>query len=180
MPHPAWTVSPLTFAVLAPLCRGSKATIEQLENRDEMDAENKMVGANRPGRARTHLARCCRALAPGVGASFASGDPLLIEAKHAKVHVKSFNGKTVKVNKHVHVNKNVYVKNKNIYVNKKVVVARPYRAWVRRPYYGTYVAGVALGTILAVTGVPVAPAPNLCWYWANPAMTRGYWDYCYY
>jgi hypothetical protein len=26
----------------------------------------------------------------------------------------------------------------------------------------------------------VAPAPNLCWYWANPAMTRGYWDYCYY
>jgi hypothetical protein len=50
------------------------------------------------------------------------------------------------------VNKNVYVKNKNIYVNKKVVVARPYRAWVRRPYYGTYVAGVALGTILAVTG----------------------------
>ncbi len=114
------------------------------------------------------------ALAPGVGASFASGDPLLIQAKHAKVHVKSFNGKTVKVNKHVHVNKNVYVKNKNIYVNKKVVVARPYRAWVRRPYYGTYVAGVALGTILAVTGVPVAPAPNLCWYWANPAMTRGY------
>ncbi|HEY6920389.1 MAG TPA: hypothetical protein VI390_02150, partial [Methyloceanibacter sp.] len=48
--------------------------------------------------------------------------PLLIEAKHAKVHVKSFNGKTVKVNKHVHVNKNVYVKNKNIYVNKKVAV----------------------------------------------------------
>lgn len=122
------------------------------------------------------------ALAPGVGATFASGDPLLIQAKHkgAKVHVKSFNSKTVKVNKHVHVNKNVYVKNKNIYVNKKVVIARPYRAWVRRPYYGTYVAGVALGTILAVTGVPVAPAPNLCWYWANPAMTRGYWDYCYY
>src|SRR6185312_13112518 len=121
---PGLTVSPLTFAVLAPLCRGSKATIEQLENRDEMDAENKMVGANRPGRARTHLARCCRALAPGVGASFASGDPLLIQAKHAKVHVKSFN-KTVKVNKHVHMNKNVYVKNKNIYVNKKVVVASP-------------------------------------------------------
>lgn len=126
------------------------------------------------------LPAAAEALAPGVGASFASGDPLLIEAKHAKVHVKSFNGKTVKVNKHVHVNKNVYVKNKNIYVNKKVVVARPYRAWVRRPYYGTYVAGVALGTILAVTSVPVAPAPNLCWYWANPAMTRGYWDYCYY
>ena len=24
----------------------------------------------------------------------------------------------------------------------------------------------------------VAPAPNLCWYWADPTMTRGYWDYC--
>lgn len=177
---PGLTVSPLTFAVLAPLCRGSKATIEQLENRDEMDAESKMVGGNRLVGLGLTLPAAAEALAPGVGASFASGDPLLIEAKHAKVHVKSFKGKTVKVSKHVHVNKNVYVKNKNIYVNKKVVVARPYRAWVRRPYYGTYVAGVALGTILAVTGVPVAPAPNLCWYWANPTMTRGYWDYCYY
>src|SRR6185437_9234226 len=46
------------------------------------------------------LPAAAEALAPGVGASFASGDPLLIEAKHAKVHVKSFNGKTVKVNKH--------------------------------------------------------------------------------
>ena len=23
-----------------------------------------------------------------------------------------------------------------------------------------------------------APAPNTCWYWADPSMTRGYWDYC--
>jgi hypothetical protein len=57
---------------------------------------------------------------------------------------------------------------------------RPYKAWVRKPYYGTWVAGVALGTILAVSAIPPAPAPNLCWYWANPAHTRGYWDYCYY
>jgi hypothetical protein len=52
---------------------------------------------------------------------------------------------------------------------------------VRRPYFGTVVGGVALGTIIAATAVgvvPVAPAPNLCWYWVDPSRTRGYWDYC--
>ena len=54
------------------------------------------------------------------------------------------------------------------------------RPWVRRPYYGTIVAGVALGTMIAVaTAVPPPPpAPNLCWYWADPSNTQGYWDYC--
>ena len=61
---------------------------------------------------------------------------------------------------------------------------RPYwfgRPWVRRPYYGTIVAGVALGTLIvvgAVGVVPVRPAPNLCWYWADPYGNQGYWDYC--
>ena len=62
-------------------------------------------------------------------------------------------------------------------------VPRPYyRHWVRRPYFGTVIAGVALGTILtaAVIGAaPPPPAPNLCWYWTDPSMTRGWWDYCY-
>ena len=62
---------------------------------------------------------------------------------------------------------------------------RPYwygRPWVRRPYYGTIIAGVALGTIITVAAVgyvPPRPAPNLCWYWADPYRNRGYWDYCY-
>ena len=62
---------------------------------------------------------------------------------------------------------------------------RPYwfaRPWVRRPYYGTIVAGVALGTLItvaAVGAVPPRPPPNLCWYWADPYGNRGYWDYCY-
>ena len=62
---------------------------------------------------------------------------------------------------------------------------RPYwyaRPWARRPYYGTIVAGVALGaliTVAAVGAVPPRPAPNLCWYWADPYRSRGYWDYCY-
>src|SRR5262249_38130215 len=61
---------------------------------------------------------------------------------------------------------------------------RPYwfaRPWVRRPYYGTIIAGVALGTLItvaAVGAVPPRPAANLFWYWADPAGRRGYWDYC--
>ena len=61
---------------------------------------------------------------------------------------------------------------------RRTVVARPYRPWVRRAYYGTVIGGVALGTLIAATAVPAAPAPNLCWYWADPAQTQGYWDYC--
>jgi hypothetical protein len=56
------------------------------------------------------------------------------------------------------------------------------RGWYPRPYYGQFFGGVVLGSILAATGagiVPLAPAPNLCWYWADPYMYRGYWDYCY-
>jgi hypothetical protein len=56
------------------------------------------------------------------------------------------------------------------------------RNWNHRPYYGQFVGGVVLGSILAATGVgivPYAPQPNLCWYWADPYMYRGYWDYCY-
>jgi hypothetical protein len=61
---------------------------------------------------------------------------------------------------------------------------RPYwfgRPWGPRPYYGTIIAGVALGTLITVAAVglvPVRPAPNLCWYWADPYGNQGYWDYC--
>lgn len=61
---------------------------------------------------------------------------------------------------------------------------RPYwsgRPWVARPYYGTIIAGVALGTLITVAAVgyvPARPAPNLCWFWADPYGNSGYWDYC--
>ena len=84
------------------------------------------------------------------------------------------------VNRNVHVNRNV-----NVHVHgggaRGVVVVRPVRRWVARPYYGAVVAGVALGTVIAATTVavvPVAPAPTLCWYWADPTRVQGYWDYC--
>lgn len=64
--------------------------------------------------------------------------------------------------------------------NKKVVVVRPYRKWYKRPYYGTVIGGVALGTILGAAAYGYGPpAPNLCWYWADPYQRQGYWDYCY-
>ena len=54
------------------------------------------------------------------------------------------------------------------------------REWNRRPYYGEFIGGIILGSIFAANGiVPYAPAPYLCWYWADPYMYRGYWDYCY-
>lgn len=63
---------------------------------------------------------------------------------------------------------------------RRTVVVRPYKPWVRRPYYGAVVAGVAVGTVIAVATAtpPPAPSPELCWYWSNSAQTRGYWDYC--
>lgn len=59
---------------------------------------------------------------------------------------------------------------------------RPYRPFYRRPWFGTVIGGVALGTFLTVAAVGVAPAyapaPELCWFWADPSLTQGYWDYC--
>ena len=52
------------------------------------------------------------------------------------------------------------------------------RPWVVAPYYGSVVAGVALGTLVAATAPPAPPSPALCWFWSSPAHTQGYWDYC--
>lgn len=87
--------------------------------------------------------------------------------------------KPVVVQKKVVVKKPVVVK-KTVVVHKapRVVVVRP---WYTRPYYGSLVAGVALGTVIAVTAagaVPYAPREDLCWYWTSPAKINGYWDYC--
>jgi hypothetical protein len=73
-----------------------------------------------------------------------------------------------------HVNVNAH---RHVHVHRTVVV-RPVRPWVVRPYYGAVVAGVTLGTVIAVSAIPVAPSSSLCWYWADEFQTRGYWDYC--
>jgi hypothetical protein len=70
------------------------------------------------------------------------------------------------------------------YLAPRGYAGRPYwfsRPWGARPYYGTIVAGVALGTLVTVAAIgyaPRRPASNLCWYWADPEGSRGYWDYC--
>jgi len=90
---------------------------------------------------------------------------------------KDTDGMIVVADKNKNKNWNKHNKNWN---HKNVVVVRPYRHWNKRPYYGTVIGGVALGTVLGAAAYnAAAPAPNLCWYWANPAMTQGYWDYCY-
>jgi len=52
------------------------------------------------------------------------------------------------------------------------------RPWVTRPYFGTVVGGITLGTVIAATAVPVAPSPDLCWVWTTEEKTEGFWDYC--
>jgi hypothetical protein len=84
------------------------------------------------------------------------------------------------VNRNVNVNRNTNI-NRNIArvgVGVGVGGAALVRPWVRRPYYGTVIAGVALGTIIAASTIPPAPSSGLCWYWSNSSHTRGYWDYC--
>jgi hypothetical protein len=52
------------------------------------------------------------------------------------------------------------------------------RPWVQRPYFGTVVGGIALGSVIAATAAPTPPADNLCWVWTSAEHTQGYWDYC--
>lgn len=66
--------------------------------------------------------------------------------------------------------------------HRTVVVApvRPVPA-VRPWYWGRVVAGVTIGTVVAVAAVnsvPKAPSPELCWFWSDATKTRGYWNYC--
>ena len=66
----------------------------------------------------------------------------------------------------------------NTTVNTSVAVVSPVRPWVPKPYYGTNVAGVTVGTLIVASTIPPAPSSQLCWYWANASQTQGYWDYC--
>ena len=92
---------------------------------------------------------------------------------------KGSDGVIVVAGNHNNKNKNKNGNNNKNWNHKNVVVVRPYRHWNKQPYYGTVIGGIALGTILGAAAYSaVAPAPNLCWYWADPSMTQGYWDYC--
>ncbi|MGY4308044.1 hypothetical protein ACVIJ6_005287 [Bradyrhizobium sp. USDA 4369] len=92
------------------------------------------------------------------------------------------------IHRNANVNRSTSVSNRrntNVNVNRtaniNVDLRRPVRVWAPRPYYGTMVGGVALGTMIVVSTagtVPVAPSSTLCWYWSDPTMTGGYWDYC--
>jgi hypothetical protein len=94
---------------------------------------------------------------------------------HTSVNHTSVNRTNVNVNRRTNVNVN---RGTNVNVN---VARGPVRVWAPRPYYGTVVGGVALGTMIAVSAMgaaPAVPAPNMCWFWADAAQMSGYWDYC--
>jgi hypothetical protein len=74
----------------------------------------------------------------------------------------------------VNVNRNVNVDRT---VNRSVGVVR---GWSARPYFGTLVRGVVLGSIVTAAAVGVAPAPpnpSVCWFWTDDTRTQGYWTY---
>ena len=70
-------------------------------------------------------------------------------------------------------------RNRNVNVNRNTnVYVRGVRPWSSRAWYGTAIAGVTLGTIIAVNAVPPVPGDNLCWFWVDSLENRGYWDWC--
>ena len=98
-----------------------------------------------------------------------AGAPIVTEVKKWKNKDFKYKGPNVNIKK----------KKGNIYIGPKHGGRVYVRGWNRRPYYGTVIAGVALGTIIAAAAAPPPPADNLCWYWTNPSKNKGYWDYCY-
>jgi hypothetical protein len=67
----------------------------------------------------------------------------------------------------------------NVNINRNTNVhVRGVRSWSNRAWYGTAIAGVTLGTIIAVSAAPPPPQDNLCWFWVDASETRGYWDWC--
>jgi len=114
----------------------------------------------------------------------ATADNMVVNVRAVKGGgAKAGGGATRRTNVNVNQRTNVNVnKRTNVNVNRNVnVVRRPVRVWAPRPYYGTIVGGVALGTMIAVAtmgAAPAVPAPNMCWFWADSAQMSGYWDYC--
>lgn len=122
--------------------------------------------------------------APVSGSSFGVAQGLSGDIQQVRAGARR--GGTVKRGANVNVKRgaNVNVKrgaNVNVRGGNKVVVRRPVRVWAPRPYYGTVIAGVALGTVIAVSVAAAAPRPpaaNLCWFWSDSTQMQGYWDYC--
>jgi len=135
---------------------------------------------------------------PDIAPIIAQASPEALSAFARRGGARTAHGgaaRTANVNRGHHANRNLNANrninrniNRNVNINRGVVgvgrvgvgaaVVRPVRPWVRRPYYGTVIAGITLGTIIAATTIPAAPSSELCWYWSNSSHTRGYWDYC--
>jgi hypothetical protein len=128
----------------------------------------------RPAEARSILALL---VAAALALPFASFDDYGLigsaQARPVRAHVGGASGQV-----HGRVHHNVHVHH-SVHVHRAVVVApvRPIPG-VRPWYWGRVVAGVTVGAIIVASTQPVAPSPDLCWFWADSSKTRGYWNYC--
>ncbi|MGE3709652.1 MAG: hypothetical protein AB7G35_08270 [Hyphomicrobiaceae bacterium] len=114
-----------------------------------------------------------------------SGTQIEVSSKRGAAKAGAAKGaRSGNVNRNTNVNRNANVnRNTDVNINRRtnVNVVRPIRAWAPRPYFGTVVGGVALGTVIAVSvagAAPAAPAANMCWFWTDSSQMSGYWDYC--
>lgn len=117
---------------------------------------------------------------PGIARDPGLSEDIVLARAGARRNVNVNRGANVNVRRGANVNVR-RGPNVNVQRGPTVVVRRPVRVWSPRPYYGTIVAGVALGTVIAATVAATAPRPpasNLCWFWSDAAQAWGYWDYC--
>ena len=112
------------------------------------------------GRLGLALPAAAGALAPGVGASFASGDPLVTDAK---VKFKA------RASREQDRQGQQDDQSEQEHLCEQECRRASLSAWVRKPYYGDLRRGRRARDDSRRERVPPAPAPNLCWYWANPA-----------
>jgi hypothetical protein len=160
-------IAPSQFALAGV---GGAGVLDQASTADQLLIQ---VGQGQGGGKGKGKGKGGQARGPGGGGGGGGNNKMVVRGPHGNKAVVAKGQKNTVV-KRTYVNKT--------YVNKRVVVVRPVRGWNHRSYYGNFVSGVALGTIIGVTAVglaPIAPASNLCWYWSDPAMINGYWDYCY-
>jgi hypothetical protein len=150
------TVPSSQAAILSPMSSEVRAVLSAIE----ADAEQPILARVRGGGARVGAASRTRVAAGHRGV--AASRTTVVRGPHGNVAAR----------------RTTVVGGRGAVAARGVAVVRPVRPWVRRPYYGTVIAGVALGTIIAATTIPPAPSSEVCWYWSNSSHSRGYWDYC--
>ena len=108
------------------------------------------------------------------GGGGGGNNKMVVRGPHGGKAVVSKGQKNTVVKRDTYVNKT--------YVNKRWSSCVPCAVGTASPITAISSPAWRLGRCSAVGAVgiaPIAPASDLCWYWSDPAMINGYWDYCY-